>query len=239
MTIAGDLAAVPVTQLLGAIRQRQATCQLVLRSGNEEVIVYVQRGQIIRVTSSQGRYRLGDLLVQLGLLSAGQLSTALEQHATQPGGRTLGAMLASQGLVTPNDLVDVLTYQAQHILSRILTWRQGTYQLVMTLPEIERCRCRPQHCPTDRCVAARRCGDQSPLTASRPTSHGIDQVATLPADGPALALQPQSGRTLSSPAGYYDATAELMLNAPVLNPSPISQEPTMTEPLPRLLEAPA
>lgn len=60
------------------------------------------------------RYKLGEILIQLGALSQEKLQEALEIQAKQPADEKypIGRILLEQGSIEPNDLIEAIKIQS-------------------------------------------------------------------------------------------------------------------------------
>ncbi|MDD9899185.1 MAG: hypothetical protein OXU45_09340 [Candidatus Melainabacteria bacterium] len=60
------------------------------------------------------RYKLGEILIQLGALNEDELNKALEIQANQPTDEKhpIGRILLEQGSIEPNDLIEAIKIQS-------------------------------------------------------------------------------------------------------------------------------
>ena len=60
------------------------------------------------------RYRLGEILINLGVLNEEQLNKALEIQAAQPEDEKfpIGRILLDEGFIEPNDLIEAIKIQS-------------------------------------------------------------------------------------------------------------------------------
>lgn len=127
MAVAGDLADFGVPDLLYMVKMRGLTGRLMLQRGDDDAVLHFQDGRLVRVASARVSQHLGELLVYLGRLTEEQLGQALALQSVRQETEPLGALLIEHGLVTPEDLDDVLRCQAEEILYRVLAWSDGTF----------------------------------------------------------------------------------------------------------------
>jgi hypothetical protein len=96
------------------------------------------RGSVVRAISArrEGPRRLGEILMEEGLLSGEQLATALAEQADS--GRLLGEILLDHGYVPTITLVNVLAEQAHGSTERADGFGTGLRDTVEDRP-LERC----------------------------------------------------------------------------------------------------
>lgn len=65
--------------------------------------------------TSKKRYKLGEILIQLGVLNQEQLDQALDTQASQPADEKypIGRILLEEGFIEPNDLIEAIKIQSQ------------------------------------------------------------------------------------------------------------------------------
>ena len=127
MALMGDLSDLSLPDLLYIFNLRGMTGRLTLQSGNDDALLYFQRGKLVHVTSSKISQHLGQLLVRLGKITMEQLGSALAMQASTHANQALGAILIDQGWISADDLNTVLTYQAEEVLYRVLSWTEGSF----------------------------------------------------------------------------------------------------------------
>ncbi len=122
MAIIGDLHDIGLPDLLSLLTLRRMTGQLMLQHSDDDAVLEFQAGRLVRVTSSYLSQPSGDLLVQCGALSPQHLAEVVERQASRPGRALFGTLLLEHSLVPRAELEAVLVYQAQEILTRVVTW---------------------------------------------------------------------------------------------------------------------
>lgn len=127
MALMGDLSDLSLPDLLYIFNLRGMTGRLTLQSGNDDALLYFQRGKLVHVTSSKISQHLGQLLVRIGKITMEQLGTALAMQASTHATQSLGSILIEQGWITEDELNTVLTYQAEEVLYRVLSWTDGDF----------------------------------------------------------------------------------------------------------------
>ena len=98
---------------------------LTLLRGDERRGVRLRRGHIVHADTNVKDDRMGDMLVRQGKLSAGDLKRALGFALRDR--KKLGQVLIEQGLMPADKLEDALAEHVHEILSKVFTWKDGTY----------------------------------------------------------------------------------------------------------------
>lgn len=127
MTIMGELGCVDVPGILQLLGARRNTGLLWITADGEEVGLYLDRGALAQVTSSRLPLRLGRILVQRGLITAGQLHSALRDQGMGHETMALGELLIRRGWITEGGLNDCLEEQCVTVLARAIRAERGTF----------------------------------------------------------------------------------------------------------------
>jgi Mrp family chromosome partitioning ATPase len=98
--------------------------RLLVKDGNQQFKLRIQRGQIrsVQITQSRERLRLGDMLVAAGCISDDQRERALTLQRT--AGRPLGEVLLSLGYLERDSLGNMLTTQIRESLRCLAALRR-------------------------------------------------------------------------------------------------------------------
>ena len=132
MSINGVLEDLPLADVLQFIHLGRRTGTLFLwRDDEQRAEIGFHDGRIVGAWAP-GHRKLGDLLVEAGLLSRGQLEAALElqqqseqQHREPP--RSLGRILVESGAVRRDQIHHVVREQVKTTVFDLVTWRQGHF----------------------------------------------------------------------------------------------------------------
>ena len=87
--------------------------------------VYMEKGEIIFASSSIIEDRLGECLVQTGVISREQRDTSLDEALH--GGKKLGAVMIEKKIITPKQLVSAIKHQVVKITASIFNLAGGVY----------------------------------------------------------------------------------------------------------------
>jgi hypothetical protein len=127
MATIGELSDFSVADLMIVLSQRKRTGRLILKSGGNEVAMFFEDGQLVRVSSGDIALRIGRMLVRQGLLETSKLLEALHIQAESPGVRPLGEVLLERGWITEPDLQRCLEEQSIEVLSRAMSSGPGMF----------------------------------------------------------------------------------------------------------------
>ncbi len=126
MAIRGSLREASLPDVLQLLAMGKKTGCLSVTHRDNFGYVYFDRGRIAFASIVNRRDRLGDLLVQAGLLTHEQLDVAIETQHEQPD-RRLGEILIGLGYVTREALHDQVRTQIEEAVYFLFTWSHGTF----------------------------------------------------------------------------------------------------------------
>src|SRR5512139_515807 len=132
----GQLADVPVPDLLQHLAAIAATGVLTLVSGGARKAIYVREGRIVFATSNLPNDRLGEMLIRQGKITAEEYEESIKALAR---GKRQGKVLVEMGAITPRDLWDGVRLQVREIIHGVFSWDDGQFEFEQSsLPEKER-----------------------------------------------------------------------------------------------------
>ena len=131
MPLQGDVATLPVRELLGLLARTHASGRLSVSRGMEAGRFHLQEGRVILASSSEPHHLLGKLLVERGLLNQTQLARALKSRKVNPA--LLGRTLTTAGLVAPGALAAVLSEKIERLVLDFLSWKDGEFHFDPTV----------------------------------------------------------------------------------------------------------
>ena len=127
MSFMGELRDIGVADLLYLLALRRQTGRLAVSSNGEEVSLYLERGQLVLVTSSNAGLRLGRMLIRLGILDNDRLREALQTQEQFARGQPLGRVLLAYDFVTEEQLSACVEEQCVEILARVISASGGIF----------------------------------------------------------------------------------------------------------------
>ena len=126
MTISGRLDHVKVGEVLEFIQLGSRSGTLVLQTEGAEAEVEFRQGRISSARSSTS-LRLGELLVETGLIRQDTLLAAVDLQRSERQTRVLGEVLLSMGVISREVLVDAAREHVQGTILEVLGWSRGTF----------------------------------------------------------------------------------------------------------------
>jgi hypothetical protein len=128
MGFIGRLADMPFTDLVQMLSMSKRSGKLTLTEATSRAALVFRTGDIIAASREPPRYRLGDTLLKLGLITEANLELALNvQRELQPA-PLIGAILIDLGAVSPDTLRSVVQEQIQEVLSELVSWENGSFK---------------------------------------------------------------------------------------------------------------
>lgn len=127
VTMRGDLEQINLADIFQTLAMTKMEGVLRVSNPLEQRQLYCLGGDIrILVPPRVVKRRLGQLLVGAGLLAPDDLRKALLEQ--RKGGQPLGEVLIKSGLVTAEQVEDLLSMQVTEDLFALFTWRHGTFE---------------------------------------------------------------------------------------------------------------
>lgn len=128
LNIVGQLSETGLPRILHNLYSLRATGLLHLENAGIKKVIYIRNGYPIFVRSNLVKEFLGQILVRAGHLSEENLELSLA--AAKERGQRHGMALIEMGLITPQQLNDVLRNQVLEKLLDIFSWEDGSYHFV-------------------------------------------------------------------------------------------------------------
>jgi len=126
MALTGNLETFYLTTILQLLHNDQKTGILRVMRDDEEIKVYIQEGAIIHATRSQGKNRLGDLLVKHGIITEKQLKDCLKH--SQEKKLPLGKIVVEKGYAEAPALKKIIFKQAENAIYDLFLWKKGEFE---------------------------------------------------------------------------------------------------------------
>jgi len=128
--ISGSLEDVSVADVMQFIHLGRRTGTLVLQRGREQAMIGFHGGQLVSARAP-GQPKLGDLLVEEGLVERPVLEDALANETMGEGRRSLGQILLSEGHLDGEELRRVVVAQIEHTISHVVRWDHGSFEFAL------------------------------------------------------------------------------------------------------------
>ena len=127
MAFMGETADIGLAELLSVLARHRHTGRLAVTLDGDEMQLYLERGQVILVSSTDHALRLGRLLIRLGIVQQDHLDQVLREQDRHGKGKPLGELLLAHGRVTKEQLARAASEQAIEALTRVIIAEHGTF----------------------------------------------------------------------------------------------------------------
>jgi len=125
MTIEGDFNTLFLADILQLLCNHGKTGVLKASHGEHEVKTFIKNGCIICVMGSKESTRLGNILVNNGVITLEQLESTLELAGERM--KPLGKVLIDEKLINEKTLNQFIDRQAEDIILDMLLWEAGSF----------------------------------------------------------------------------------------------------------------
>ncbi len=127
--LSGDLAAIPLAEVLQLLQLQRQTGILVVHDKRTEVQVALRDGLVDLATSrgAADEFRLGRYVVEGGRLDRAQLDDFIAKERASGRARLLGDALIAEGILTREDVHDALGRQTSELIYDVLRWTRGRF----------------------------------------------------------------------------------------------------------------
>ena len=126
MSLAGKLEDVPLADVMQFIHLGRRTGTLSLQRSGEQAEINFHRGAIVGARSPSSR-RLGELLLDEGILDRESLAAALREQAMEVEPRSLGQILLARETVSVDEVRDAIRSQIEKTIYELVTWAHGSF----------------------------------------------------------------------------------------------------------------
>jgi curved DNA-binding protein CbpA len=125
-TMQGKLSQHPLVEILREVTADEWTGALRLTQGRVKIVLYFERGKVVSSIANLKQYRLAECLRRAGRVTDAQLQAA--NSATLPDAK-LAQQLIADGVIDRATFDSVTHWQTTEILTLILQWPDGEWQL--------------------------------------------------------------------------------------------------------------
>jgi hypothetical protein len=127
MAFMGEVSDIGVADLLYLLALRQQTGRLSVVANGDEVSMFIDKGRMALVTSTNASLRLGRMLIRLDILTNDRLREALRFQETAGDGKALGTILIENGFITEQQLHQCVEEQCIEVLARVIAAVSGIF----------------------------------------------------------------------------------------------------------------
>ena len=132
----GQLAQLPLPEILQHLRTTRATGVLSLVSGGARKALYVKEGRVVFGSSNLPNDRLGEILIRNGKITVEEYEASIKAISK---GKRQGKVLVEMGALSPKDLWEGVQFQVKEIVYSIFEWEDGQFHFEeSSLPSKER-----------------------------------------------------------------------------------------------------
>lgn len=124
--VEGSLRNVPLADVFQLVAVGGKSGVLDVASGVKRARIYLERGRV-QVAHVAPGVHLGEVLVQLDLLTAREVQELLADQERENAGTPLGLSAVAAGLLDGEDLYRALRRQAVDVIAELLSWRDGDF----------------------------------------------------------------------------------------------------------------
>lgn len=128
MSIRGTLKTMSVADLLQFLAQGRKTGTLKIGRGSIVKQIFLEDGLIVGSSSNDPKERLGQVLLHYGKIEEFDLRVGLEIQR-RSGGK-LGTILSSRGLVSQDDVMEVLRTRTLEIIYDLFIWEEADFEFL-------------------------------------------------------------------------------------------------------------
>lgn len=127
--LSGDLAAIPLAEVLQLLQLQRQTGILVVHDKRTEVQVAMREGLVDLATSrgAADEFRLGRYVVEGGRLDRAQLDDFIKKERASGRSRLLGDALIAEGILTREAVHEALGRQTSELIYDVLRWTRGRF----------------------------------------------------------------------------------------------------------------
>lgn len=130
MSFVGDLEHMPIVDVMQLLHSTRKSGILSVKSRKGESRLVFKDGYIVSANHLDNTLRIGNILVEKGLITPENLECALQEQAGAGTDRKpLIITLVNNGLVGEEDAYQALEYLIEMTVVEILTWKRGTFSL--------------------------------------------------------------------------------------------------------------
>ncbi len=120
----GDLSEVGLPDILELLRASHRTGVLTLRQDRVKKSLHIKDGNVAFAGSNLPEERLGDLLLQWGLISKAHYTQSVAMLSSK---KRQGRILVEMGAITPKQLWEGVQNQIRHIVYSLFNWNSGVF----------------------------------------------------------------------------------------------------------------
>jgi len=138
MDFGGDLAVLDAALIFQILNMSGLTGVLKLIAIDNVARFYVREGELLYATIETRRKRIGQFLVEKGIITKKQLDETLEEYKATKRRDRIGHLLIEKGFLDHEALVSAIREQMKEVVYETLDWKKGQFVFFANvLPEDE------------------------------------------------------------------------------------------------------
>ena len=130
MSLSGNIEDVSVADALQFIHLGGRTGTLTLTCGEAKAGIGFHQGRIVNAWAPGGK-RLGELLIEEGVLQPATLEEALRRQESEHPRRSIGQILVAMNVVDSETIYRTVEQQIERTVYDLVTWNQGTFHFAL------------------------------------------------------------------------------------------------------------
>jgi len=130
MSLSGNIEDVSVADALQFIHLGGRTGTLTLTCGEAKAGIGFHQGRIVNAWAPGGK-RLGELLIEAGVLQPATLEEALRRQESEHPRRSIGQILVAMNVVDSETIYRTVEQQIERTVYDLVTWNQGTFHFAL------------------------------------------------------------------------------------------------------------
>lgn len=127
MDFAGKLSVLEPSTVLQIPNMQMLTGMLKLVTNGNRARIFFKGGEINFASMDTRKQKIGEFLVQRGLITEVQLDDALKIYHKKDGNDRIGEILIDLGSLTRDTLTSALQVQIKEVVYEVLSWKQGYF----------------------------------------------------------------------------------------------------------------
>jgi hypothetical protein len=127
VALQGNIAVVELNNIFQFFDYSSASGELRVVSEQNRASFFFQKGILIFGALSRNQKRIGELLLESGLINKAELQQCLAIHNRHGTRRRLGDIIVRRGLLTFEALAEILQGQARDAFFATLSWKTGMF----------------------------------------------------------------------------------------------------------------
>lgn len=88
---------------------------------------FFRKGELLYATIDTRKKRIGQFLIERGIITSEQLISALAEYRSGEGGERIGNVLIKRGFLDRESLVSAIQEQMKEVVYEVLQWKEGQF----------------------------------------------------------------------------------------------------------------